>query len=445
VAKRLQLSQADARDATLRELATLRDPRCVPERLREHVARVAFDEMQAFVAVLAPDGTVLDVNATALAATGLRREEVVGRSLREVRGWGSPEAAARLEDPLRRAASGETVRSETELLLSAGGAGPRRVELSLRPVRDAAGDVALILAEGWDVTAARLAHEEVARDLADHAEDAQRLADELARRKREVETALDAMRFAREQADRASAQKTSLLRMVSHELRTPLAALLLQVDRLRRDAAELSPHHRDAVGRMRSALNRLSGLVDSLLEFSRIDAGQVTIAPTLLDPAAAAAEVVAELRPLAAAKALTVSAPEPGTTAPLETDARLLRVVLLNLVQNAIKFTEAGSITVTIAARDGEHRISVRDTGRGIAPEDQARIFEPFEQLEVIARKHTPGIGLGLALVRDMVGALGGRITLESRPGAGSTFTVSLPSVRRPPAREGAAAGAATG
>jgi signal transduction histidine kinase len=267
-------------------------------------------------------------------------------------------------------------------------------------------------------------------ELADQAEDVERLAAELARRRREVQTALDAMRFAREQADRASAQKTTLMRLVSHELRTPISALVLQVERLRRDANQLSPYHRDAVGRMRSATHRLAGLVESLLEYSRIEAGRMTLAPEPVDAARLAAEVVEELRPQAALKGLGISSPPPGAAPPLVTDPRLLRLVLLNLVSNAIKFTDDGAVTVTVEESGGVHQLAVRDTGRGVAREDQARIFEPFEQLETIAQKHTPGIGLGLALVREMVAALGGRISVESAPGEGSTFVVTLPSRR---------------
>jgi signal transduction histidine kinase len=179
---------------------------------------------------------------------------------------------------------------------------------------------------------------------------------------------------------------------------------------------------------MRSATQRLTGLVESLLEFARMESGRVSLEPELLDPARLAGEALEELRPHAQAKGLEISGPPPGSVPHLETDARLLRLVLLNLISNAIKFTEAGSVTVTIAADGEEHRIAVRDTGRGIEPSDHSRIFEPFEQLEELARKHTPGVGIGLALVREMVGSLGGQIALESQVGQGSTFTVSLPS-----------------
>lgn len=418
---------APAVEALVRELARLDPARPVPEHVREVLARVAVDEMVELVVLLRPDGTVLDANAPAVQAGGVPPERLVGRPCWDAPILGSPGARERLAAGIRRAAGGELVRWEEDLEAAPGG---RRatIDVSLRPVRSAAGEVVLLVGEGRDVTPLRRARDLLREELADQAEDVERLAGELGRRKRELETALDAMRFAREQADRAHAQKTSLLRLVSHELRTPLAAVLLQVDRLRRDAALLSPAHRDAVGRMRSATQRLAGLVESLLELARMEAGRVTLAPEVLDPTRVAGEILEELRAQAEAKGLALSGPAPGTVEPLETDARLLRLVLLNLVSNAVKFTDAGSVAVTVEAGGGEHRFVVRDTGRGIAPVDQARVFEPFEQLEEIARKHTPGVGLGLALVRDMVASLGGRIALDSRVGEGSAFTVTLPS-----------------
>lgn len=278
-------------------------------------------------------------------------------------------------------------------------------------------------------------------ELAEQAEDVGRLAEEVARRKRELQTALEAMRFAREEAERASAQKTSLMHLVSHELRTPLSSLLLQLERLRRDAASLSPQHAHVVARMRGSTVRLVDLVESLLEFERIESGRFHPTPEPLDLAALAAEVVDELRPQAEQKGLALELDAAPGLPPLASDHRLVRVVLVNLVANALKFTDAGRVRVALGAGDGAHRIAVRDTGRGISAEDQARIFEPFEQLEVLARKHTPGIGLGLTLVREVVQALGGAISVESEPGAGSAFTVSLPSA---PAQHPAAPAPAT-
>jgi signal transduction histidine kinase len=101
----------------------------------------------------------------------------------------------------------------------------------------------------------------------------------------------------------------------------------------------------------------------------------------------------------------------------------------MNLVGNAIKFTERGGVRVAVTAREQALRIEVSDTGPGIPLEERTRIFEPFEQLEQVSSKHTPGIGLGLALVREMMRALGGSIELRSEIGVGSTFIVILPSI----------------
>lgn len=267
-------------------------------------------------------------------------------------------------------------------------------------------------------------------ELAVREGDAGRLAVELARRRRELATALASTRFAREHAERASAQKSALLHLVSHELRTPLSVLLLQLERVRRETTALSPRQAEAVARMRAAARRLSGLVDTLLEYARIESGRLTLAPEPFDAAEAAAEIVEELRVHAEQKGLAVELEAGGPLPLLVSDRRLLGVVLVNLLQNAIKFTDTGRIGLAVGASAAGHVFRVTDTGRGISADDQARIFEPFEQLERLARKHTPGVGLGLTLVREMVGALGGNLALASTPGLGSTFTVTVPSLR---------------
>jgi signal transduction histidine kinase len=110
-------------------------------------------------------------------------------------------------------------------------------------------------------------------------------------------------------------------------------------------------------------------------------------------------------------------------------DPRLLRLVIVNLVGNAVKFTPEGHVEVSVTCADGAHTFAVTDTGPGIPPEDHERIFEPFEQMEPIANKHTRGVGLGLSIVKEMVEALRGKLSLASALGKGSTFTVTLPSL----------------
>lgn len=425
---------SDVPEALLRELKAFRGTaRDLPAHIRDLLGRLALHSMFELVGVLAGDGTLLEVNERALALAGVGRDAVVGLPLWDACApWIANETVARLEGAVRRASEGQFVRDEADAF-GLPGPDPLTLDYSLWPVVDGSGAVAFVVAEARDVTAMRRAHEGLRRELAGHAGDVRGLADELARRKRELEAALHAMRSAREQADRAKAQTTRLRHMVSDELRAPLAALLVQLDRLRREAAGPASHHGDAVARVRSALGRLSSLVDSLLEYSRIEAGRTILEPTPVDPAALATEVVRELEPLAAGKDLALVSPAAGSVSPLETDPRLLRLVLSNLVQNAIRFTLTGSVSVCVTVANGEHRLSVRDTGRGFSSEDQARLFEPFDHLDQYARKCSSGAGLGLSLVREMVGALGGSIALESRPGVGSTFTVTLPSERGEP------------
>jgi signal transduction histidine kinase len=286
-----------------------------------------------------------------------------------------------------------------------------------------------------NLAAMKRARDVLQAEIAEQAEDVGRLAEDVARRKRELQTALDAMRFAREQAERASAQKTGLMHLVSHELRTPISSLVLQIERLRRDEAGLDDRHRQVVERMRASTGRLVDLVESLLRFDQIQSGRLTARAEPVDLAALAAEVAEELRPQAEVKGLALHVESPPDLPRLRSDPRLVRLVLVNLVGNGIKFTERGRVAVTLEAGPAAHRLVVRDSGRGIAPADLARIFEPFEQLETLARKHTPGVGLGLTLVRELVRALGGTVSVESTPGAGSAFTVSLPPLSEPGGR----------
>ena len=179
---------------------------------------------------------------------------------------------------------------------------------------------------------------------------------------------------------------------------------------------------------MVSAAERLFQLVDSILSYSQVESGRLPLEIGSFDVAALVSDVTREMRPQALHKEIGLSFRPPVATLPLlASDRRLVRVVVQNLVSNAIRFTERGSVEVVVLPSGGHCEIAVIDTGPGIAIENQARIFEPFELLEPIANKHTPGAGIGLALVRELVTALGGAIDLQSEVGHGSTFRVALP------------------
>lgn len=266
-------------------------------------------------------------------------------------------------------------------------------------------------------------------ELASQEEDLLRLSGALVERARELRSAWESAEAAREVAEAAAAARTRFLGLVSHELRTPLTTLLLNLQVLKRDVTcTPSARAQESMSWMDRAVRQLRDLVETLLECTRLESGQVPLRLCPTDPVGVASEVVEELRPRAVSKGLELGlVVAPGASAPIRTDPRLVRLVISNLVDNAIKFTTAGGVTVSVAPGERGADIEVRDTGSGIPEDAQDRIFGAFEQLEPLVHKHVPGVGLGLALVRQLVDALGGTIALESEVGRGSTFRVSLP------------------
>ena len=272
------------------------------------------------------------------------------------------------------------------------------------------------------------AREILQRDLASRARDLESLAGEVALRRRELETALESARVARDHADHASAMKTSFLRMVSHELRTPLTSLKLNLERLTRCREPGRSERQDEmIRKIAAGAGRLHELIESLLEYARVEAGRLQVEVEEVDAGALCEGVIDELAPQAEQKGLALRLSVEASVPALWSDPRLLRLVVVNLVGNAVKFTQQGEVGVDVSFAGGAHRIRVRDSGPGIPPQDHARIFEPFEQMEPVPHKHTRGVGLGLSIVKGMVEALSGRIELSSAAGAGSTFTVVLP------------------
>jgi signal transduction histidine kinase len=290
--------------------------------------------------------------------------------------------------------------------------------------------VAELRARVANLVTMKRARDVLASELDQQLQDLEALAAEVTSRKRELQTALDVTRAAREKAERASRVKSDFLSMVSHELRTPLTALRIQVERLERDhELSASQRHQSMVRHLSESSLRLERLIESLLEYARADRPAATARLIPVDVASLIHDVVDEQRHAAEAKRLLLAV-EVEPIPALRTDGRFLRVVVSNLVGNAVKFTERGEVRVHGRWAEERLLLSVVDTGPGIAAADQARVFEPFEHLEPVATKHTPGFGLGLALVKQMLEALGGRVELESAPGQGSRFSVDLPAPR---------------
>jgi two-component system phosphate regulon sensor histidine kinase PhoR len=213
---------------------------------------------------------------------------------------------------------------------------------------------------------------------------------------------------------------------VSHELRTPLASIKAVLETLERGALEDPQAARDFISRADDEVERLVLLVEELLELSRIESGDLPIQRKPVEMARLVERVAERLRPLAEKLEVALDVEVVGDTPLVEGDESLLERAVLNLVQNALKFTDAGGKVELQAAReDGQAVVRVKDTGVGIDPADLPRIFERFYKADHSRR--SGGTGLGLAVVKHAVEAHGGHVTVESELGHGSTFTMWLP------------------
>jgi PAS domain S-box-containing protein len=225
--------------------------------------------------------------------------------------------------------------------------------------------------------------------------------------------------------------KDEFVGLVSHELRTPVAALLLQIERLKRlSLGSMSEREREVLARISSTTDRLSNMIESVLHVCRIESGKLKLEIAMFDLVKLCAVALDELRPAAERKGLELRLLSDGELPPLHSDAELVRMIVSNLVSNAIKFTAAGFVEVTLATASTGHVIAVRDSGCGIPSDQHARIFGVFERLDASRDSHTPGVGLGLSLVKAMTTALGGRVRVESVLDRGSLFTIELPMMK---------------
>jgi signal transduction histidine kinase/CHASE3 domain sensor protein len=231
-----------------------------------------------------------------------------------------------------------------------------------------------------------------------------------------------------ETLQRANKVKTEFLASMSHELRTPLSAILGFADLLTTSSKEnLSPRARESLERIKRNGEHLLSLINDVLDLAKAEAGRldVRLAAVSLGPLARAC--IAEVDSLRSGSDVRLQAVVPE--APLETmtDAQRVRQVLLNLLSNALKFTEHGEVTLTVQSTATEIRMAVSDTGRGIPAHAISQLFQEFHQLDTGEGKRYPGTGIGLALSRRFARALGGEIEVQSNEGHGSTFTLVLP------------------
>jgi PAS domain S-box-containing protein len=353
----------------------------------------------AAIAVLDSGGRIVFANSAAERLLGLKRSELVGVRYDDP-GWqvttpeGDPVPPEHF--PFRLALdSGQPVQDIRHAVT--GRDGVRRIlSISAAPIRrDGANDEVMVVTSFVDMT------EEVERG-------------------RRLEQALV-------EAQQASVAKSTFLANMSHEIRTPLNGVLGMAQVL--ESALTDPDAREMVATIRQSGEHLLHVLNDILDMSKIEAGKMTLETIPFVPAEIATAVERLHAPNAESKGLSFEAfVGTGAARPRLGDPHRLQQILNNLVGNAIKFTERGSVTLTLSARSGQPLvIEVRDTGIGMTEGQLARIFNSFEQAESGTTRRFGGTGLGMAIVRRLVEMMGGEIALASTPGQGTSVRVTLP------------------
>jgi signal transduction histidine kinase len=223
-------------------------------------------------------------------------------------------------------------------------------------------------------------------------------------------------------------EKNRLYARISHDLRAPLNSVLgtcnLMSDQVYGPMTERQTH---AMNRVERNTRVMLQLIDGILQLSRLDSGLITLIPETFTLESLFQELVENLRPLAEHKGLRMTVQLEDSLPPLHTDRGKLYQILQNLIGNAIQFTHEGTVTLSAQSQDSDTlAIAVRDSGPGIKPEDQEKIFQAFTRGEH-SSSHESGVGLGLAISREFTHLLGGTIHLDSQIGVGSAFTIVLP------------------
>ena len=387
-----------ARDITAR--------RAADEALRESEGRhrLLADTTGDIIARLDLDGTFRYLSPAATAVVGHAPEAMVGRKATSF--IHADDVARELTEFRALVAAGPGARAKFEYRMMHADGRPVWLEVNPTILFDADGTRPLgIIDVGRDISARKAVEAE-------------------------LRAAREQTEQARVEAEAASQAKTDFLATMSHEIRTPLNGILGYTELLLGDGRLGGPEQRH-VQRIQSAGSALLGIVNDILDFSEIEAGRVELAPAPFGLAALLDDTHAIVQAAARGKGLDLRIEvEPGLPDRLVGDAGRVRQVLLNLLNNAIKFTPAGRVTLAVAraGAGGEAlRFTVADTGIGIAAPALDRLFQRFSQVDGSIRRRFGGTGLGLAISKRFVELMGGRIGVESVPGSGSTFWFSVP------------------
>jgi PAS domain S-box-containing protein len=387
----------------------------VEQALRESEAgfRAIFEESPFGIAVTGMDGRCVAANAALSSITGYTIDEMLGRAvLAELM---HPDDALSGWEKFRGMAAGHYDHYTIEQRFIHKQGEERWLRLAMSLVRDAEGRPRNVIGMGEDITERKLVEEQ----------------------RKQFEAALE---DARDLALQASMAKSDFLATMSHEIRTPMNGVIGMTGLLM--DTELTPRQREYAEAVRRSGEALLAIINDILDFSKIEAGKLELEFAEVDLREAVEDVVGLLAEQAQAKGLELAAlVQADVPTDLQGDPGRVRQVLMNLVGNAVKFTQHGEVTVQarLVERTADSalvRIDVTDTGIGITPEVAARLFQPFSQADVSMTREFGGTGLGLAICKRLVEQMGGKIGLDSALGRGSTFWFTV-RLQRPAGSDG--------
>ena len=375
-------------------------------RIRETYFSQVFDTVRdiIFIVGIEPDDTFrfTSVNRMFLEITGLSESQVIGKTVEEI----IPEPSSILVlEKYREAVQGRLPVHWQEV--SVYPAGEKFGEVTVTPVFDATGKCTQLIGTVHDITDLKRAQEELEQKVVERTRELSEANIRL--------TGLDRL-------------KSMFIASMSHELRTPLNSIIgFTGMTLQGLSGELNDEQKDNISRVYQAAKHLLSLISDIIDISKIEAGRIDVFPEAVSLKEIIAEAIETVKPQLKEKGLALEVDVPGDVR-LNTDRMRLLQCLLNFLSNAVKFTESGTIMVAARETDGRVMISVSDTGIGIAEKDMPKLFEAFERLETHLRVKAGGTGLGLYLTKKLTkDILHGDVSVQSKEGQGSTFTLRVP------------------
>jgi PAS domain S-box-containing protein len=397
---RIKAQPAKELEAARQRHSRLKTPESKPKQAQEVLwggkerYQQLFENANDGIVTLTLDGTITSVNGGLEAMLGWSRKELIGQHYRKI---APPSSVALGEERIRGFLAGDRLPSifAAEMVRKDGSIVP--VEARTRPMRNKEGKP--------------IGFQGIYRDISE-------------RKRAEV-----ALLKAKEAAEAANRAKSEFLAMMSHELRNSLNVIIGYNDLLLDGTfGDLPKEQADTLQRVNQSAHELLDLVTAVLDLSRLEVRQLPVKLKKVWVAEVIKEVEAETQGLRKQSSLEFVWRVDAHLPPIRMDPGKMKVVLKNLIGNAVKFTEEGSITVNAYVRDEGVEISVTDTGIGIPQQALSTIFEPFRQVDNSTRRQYGGTGLGLHIVKRLLELLGGTITVESKVGRGSTFRVWVPT-----------------